>query len=105
MFCENKFKSRKKLMKNHFKEICYHTPRIVTTLFSLGCKDGATTLSIMTISLTGLFPTHSINDIQHYDTQHIRYQYHYTECRDCESVMLSVVMLNVVMLSFVASLS
>ncbi len=57
--------------------------------------DGATALSITTISIMGLVTTLSI------DIQHNSIECHYAECRDYLNVMLNVVMLNVVMLNVV----
>ncbi len=63
-----------------------------------GHKLGATTFSIMALSITtlsimGLVPTLSI------DIQHNSIECHYPECRDYLNVMLSAIMLSAIILS------
>jgi hypothetical protein len=59
------------------------------------CSKGATTLSIMTLSIMGLVTTLSI------DIQHNSIECRYAEGHDNLNFMLSVDMLNVIMLSAV----
>jgi len=57
---------------------------------------GIMIFSVMTISITGLFGTLSINDIQH--KRHSALQYcHFAECRVSFIVMLNIIMPSLVM--------
>jgi hypothetical protein len=65
-------------------------------------SKGATTFTITTLSIMGLFATLSINDIKHTSIECRDAEFRYAECQDFLNIMLGVVMLNAVMPSVVA---
>jgi hypothetical protein len=65
-------------------------------------REGATTLSITTLSIMGQVTTLSINDTQHNSIEGHYAECRYVECRDYLNVAMDVDRQNVVMLSVVA---